>query len=198
MYRGTFDILVEIGGGGSKEDIFVSVEDLISFVVDVVESDGELAAAGDFTGFVVGAMNCFVAEFPHLKVFDPYGGDDGGGPEESGGTKVRSFDLMKVLVLESSPFEAHSTLEELAPPESVLIVDKFMECPGIAADVKGSGTEPCVKAVQKDINQIGPRGMFFTRGAKGTIEFVSPRFPEGMFAAKEMIEILYRMLAVDA
>jgi hypothetical protein len=112
----TFNVLVEVGGGGSKEDIFVSMKDLVTLVMDVVEGDGELAAAGDFTGFCIRAVDSIVAEFPHRKVLDPDSCDDGGGPEEARGAEVCSFNLMEVLVLESGPFEAQAALEELTPP----------------------------------------------------------------------------------
>ena len=80
------------------------------------------------------------------------------------------------MVLKASPFEAHLSLEQLAPSHGVLVIDKFVKCCGIPGEIKVSRAKPSVESVEKDINKIRPCDVLLTCGAKGIVEFMMPWF----------------------
>jgi hypothetical protein len=146
------DVLVEVGGGGSKKDVAVGMQNGIAFIVEMMQSNREFAFPGELASFRIGSMDCFVAEVPHQEVFFPHRGKNGRGPKEAGGTVVGGGEVVKVLILEACPFATHSALEDLAPAESILVLNKAAEGRGIVGVVDCCGIEPGVKAIDEYID----------------------------------------------
>ena len=89
-------------------------------------------------------MDYGVASFPHEKERFPYSGDDVGRPQGACfGIRMR-FDVAKVAILESSPLISHAALEDLAPSDGCLFVDKAMKGPRVLVFVERDIMEPCV------------------------------------------------------
>lgn len=62
MDGGPFDVLVKrlMFGARCKEDILISVEDMTTLIVDVVESNGKLASSSNVKGFSNKAVDCII------------------------------------------------------------------------------------------------------------------------------------------
>lgn len=58
--------------------------------------------------------------------------------------------------------------------------------------------KPGVEPVEKDIDQVGSRGLFFHGGSESCIQCVPPWFAIGVVALEQVIEVLDGVVAQDA
>ena len=132
-------------------------------------------------------MDDSIAHFPEGVELLPYIGDNRCCPEASGTGFAEAVGATKELFLVFGPENAQAAIEELSPSYFVLLEDKGMESGRVCREGDRSGGEPCLEAIDEDVDQDGACLLEFTAFAEVGKKGGSPALMGGVGASNNVV-----------
>ena len=136
-----------------EEEISIFCKEFVAIVVESADFDLYFLSVGLISSGGVSAVDEFVVGFPESLELCPHFGDDVSGPEHTGVVFVFLFGPDEEVFLESAPFYANPTVEELSPADCILFSDKTATCWGTLVWVYFLMVVPGFKTIEQDAEE---------------------------------------------